>query len=716
MGRREGREESVGRLLVGLVLIVGSLVTAVSPADAATALRAYLVPDVASADPGDLVAYTVALDNAGPMASARVWANLTVPGNARIFDDTAWQLPAYAGSWVSGSRRHYNFTNLPVANNTFTVTITILAGPPDGAPLPSSLAVNYTDDLGVPQAEVGDAAAVVMSIPVLELAKTPTSNPVDPGARFSYTISVRNSGSAASSTVWLNDTLPSQLAFVNVNPPPMRSRCTNEDCRLVDLAPGATATYEIVVDIGPTVPRGTSFVNWLFANFTDADGTLLPSVSTFAGTDVRVIQDLTLDKVARANLAYPGAAVVFSIWFNNTASTALGATWINDTLPPGMTHSASNPPATVSGNMVRWQLSGVAVGANVAELTVTIGGAVANGTVLVNEVRGDYYDGSGNRGQQVVASTSVTVSDTVPKFDGFAKVASEAASVVGASVRFTIFYNNTGFDPAGTVVIEDTIPPGTLLANPSVAPAAIDERTHEWRFADVSPGSHLLTYDLVLADVSVGATLVNFAYLNYTDPFGSPLSSPPPRSAVVRVVVGEAGAPESAMPLLIGVVLALAVVGAVGYRVFLGKRKTVIDEVFLLHRDGLLIKHYTRRVRPDIDSDILSGMLIAVQNFVNESFIGSEGLQKEGQLDELRFGEFRLVIERGQWVVVAAVLSGDPTDRVKGEVKAAILDLERDLGGALDGWSGEMRSVEGADKYMQDLITGKYSRRAWGKG
>ncbi len=141
----------------------------------------------------------------------------------------------------------------------------------------------------------------------------------------------------------------------------------------------------------------------------------------------------------------------------------------------------------------------------------------------------------------------------------------------------------------------------------------------------------------------------------------------------------------------------------------------MIDEIFLLHRDGLLIKHYTRRVRPDIDSDILSGMLIAVQNFVNESFIGSEGLQKEGQLDELRFGEFRLVIERGEWVIVAAVLSGDPSDRVKDEVKASIRDIETALGTQLEGWTGEMNRVEGADRYMQDLIRGKY-RRAWGKG
>src|SRR5439155_988995 len=38
----------------------------------------------------------------------------------------------------------------------------------------------------------------------------------------------------------------------------------------------------------------------------------------------------------------------------------------------------------------------------------------------------------------------------------------------------------------------------------------------------------------------------------------------------------------------------------------------IVEDVFLLnHRDGVLIKHETRRLRPDVDTDILSGMLTA---------------------------------------------------------------------------------------------------------
>jgi len=45
----------------------------------------------------------------------------------------------------------------------------------------------------------------------------------------------------------------------------------------------------------------------------------------------------------------------------------------------------------------------------------------------------------------------------------------------------------------------------------------------------------------------------------------------------------------------------------------------MIEDVFLMYRDGRLIAHNTRRLRPDVDGDILSGMLTAVTAFVKDS-------------------------------------------------------------------------------------------------
>ncbi len=714
-----GERKVAGTLRVLLLgsLLAPVLLAALPSGSAAVALRAYVTPYVSSADPGDLVTYTVALDTTGSSGNAgNVWANLTVPSNSNHTGDSFMTPACTVGQPPVGNVRHYVCTSLPVANSTFTVTIRLLAGPGDGAAMVARLAVNYTDDAGVKQPEATAAVTVTMSIPVIGLSVVPSTNPVDPGAALTYTISINNTGSAASSTVWINDTLPSEVTFSLLRPASIRSRCPTQGptavaCRLTNLAKGGSQTIDIDVTVKTTAVRGSSFVNWVFANFTDSDGTLLGQVSAFAGVDVRVIRDLALSKVADAGLAYPGGLATFTIWYNDTAAGPLGPVWLNDTLPSGMRYSASTPTAVVSGNGVRWQFPSASVGPNSVQLVVEILSGVSNGTLLTNTVTGDYVDGSGNQGQREVASASVTASDLLPKFDTFVKVASQTTVYPDATVRFTIYFNNTGFDLASFVTIEDTIPVGTFLANPSVAPAASLGRWNQWVFANVAPGPHSVSYDLVLQEATPGATLVNLAFLNAT--FGSGGSrAEPPRSAVVRVVAGTGS--SSPWPLAGGAIALLAIAGLVGFRV-LRRPPTVIDEVFLLHKDGLLIKHYTRRMRPDVDSDILSGMLIAVQNFVNESFIGSEGLQREGVLDELRFGAFRIVIERGEWVIVAAVLSGDPTNRVKDAVKAAIRGLEAKLGPTLADWSGDMRSVEGADAFMQDLITGKY-RGAGSKG
>ncbi len=55
-------------------------------------------------------------------------------------------------------------------------------------------------------------------------------------------------------------------------------------------------------------------------------------------------------------------------------------------------------------------------------------------------------------------------------------------------------------------------------------------------------------------------------------------------------------------------------------------RETYVEEVFLLQRSGTLLRHLTRRLKPYADSDILSGMLRAVQEFIRDAFKGESGV------------------------------------------------------------------------------------------
>ena len=136
------------------------------------------------------------------------------------------------------------------------------------------------------------------------------------------------------------------------------------------------------------------------------------------------------------------------------------------------------------------------------------------------------------------------------------------------------------------------------------------------------------------------------------------------------------------------------------------ERNTLIEDIFLLHRSGLLLKHYTRRLRPNVDSDVLSGMLVAVQDFVKDSFRG-----EKGQLNEIRFGEIRIVIMEGKWTILAAVVRGARPFDIRPELTAALADLETKYEDPLTDWDGTMDQIEDVDKLMSALIEGRYRGR-----
>ena len=127
--------------------------------------------------------------------------------------------------------------------------------------------------------------------------------------------------------------------------------------------------------------------------------------------------------------------------------------------------------------------------------------------------------------------------------------------------------------------------------------------------------------------------------------------------------------------------------------------RTVVDEIFLIYKNGLLIKHFTRRLKPDIDPDILSGMLVAVQNFVKDSF-----RLETGELDELQFGRFRILICRGKWVILAAVIKGEDTALLKRKLSMTVQDMEREKPKQLENWKGVLDNLAYLEKHVEKFI------------
>ena len=132
-------------------------------------------------------------------------------------------------------------------------------------------------------------------------------------------------------------------------------------------------------------------------------------------------------------------------------------------------------------------------------------------------------------------------------------------------------------------------------------------------------------------------------------------------------------------------------------------RETYMEEVFLLQRSGTLLRHLTRRLKPYVDSDILSGMLRAVQEFMRDAFKG-----ESGELNEMSFGELKISIVSGQHAVLATMIRGDPPEDIIAQMQGALDDLERNHGDALRDWNGIVEEIPFVDGYLDRLLEGAY--------
>jgi hypothetical protein len=153
----------------------------------------------------------------------------------------------------------------------------------------------------------------------------------------------------------------------------------------------------------------------------------------------------------------------------------------------------------------------------------------------------------------------------------------------------------------------------------------------------------------------------------------------------------------------IGVVAALTAINVVGLFMVWRSSPTIVDEVFLMTPTGMLLKHYTRRLRPDQDQDIMAGMLTAVQNFVRESFD-----EAGGKLNEIKFENYDILISHSKNVVIAAIISTKKPERLRIQLKIAADDLERQFGEQISHWSGDKKELGDVDLIMKKFLSGKY--------
>jgi PKD repeat protein len=140
---------------------------------------------------------------------------------------------------------------------------------------------------------------------------------------------------------------------------------------------------------------------------------------------------------------------------------------------------------------------------------------------------------------------------------------------------------------------------------------------------------------------------------------------------------------------------------------FLGIRRyyATVDEAFIIYEDGRLIAHQTRHLKPGMDDDVLSSMLVAIQDFVKDSFKD----ERVTALKRLDFGEKKILVEKGDRVYLAAVLHGKHAGKIPQKMLQAIEEIQKEFGPVFAQWDGNLENMRGVKDKTQPLFKKKWT-------
>ena len=132
-----------------------------------------------------------------------------------------------------------------------------------------------------------------------------------------------------------------------------------------------------------------------------------------------------------------------------------------------------------------------------------------------------------------------------------------------------------------------------------------------------------------------------------------------------------------------------------------------VEQVFLIHKDsGLVLQHVEAKTAVSQDPELVSGMLTAIKDFVQESFGG----QKDESLDTLRVGDRSVWIEHGAHAILAAVVRGNPPIDLQVIFRDALAEIHFKQSEEMEKFEGDATPFEEIRYILDDCLKAQFKQ------
>lgn len=129
-----------------------------------------------------------------------------------------------------------------------------------------------------------------------------------------------------------------------------------------------------------------------------------------------------------------------------------------------------------------------------------------------------------------------------------------------------------------------------------------------------------------------------------------------------------------------------------------------IEQAFLIHREtGLSMGHAAHLDVITQDTDAVSGMLTAIQDFVRDSF-AKDATDRGGNLESVQVGEQTVWIMSREDAMLACVIRGVAPLELREELGEVLNEIHRQFGDKIDRFSGAPSDMIGVEDVLQQCL------------
>lgn len=362
------------------------------------------------------------------------WGNFNIPGGGSVTITFVVQIAS------------------SVAPGTYQNPATATYSDPARTVASGLLSASYASDSST-------AEDVTVAASDLTITKTHTGNFSQGQVGATYTITVTNSGTAATSgTVTVTDTLPAGLTATAMTGTGWSCVLATRTCTRSDaLAAGNSyPAITLTVNVASNAPASVTNV----ANVSGGNQTNTTNDSASDPTTIDQLPDMTITKSHTGNFSQSQVGATYSITATNSGSAATsGTVTVTDTLPASLTATAISGTgwSCVLATLTCTRNDVLAAGASYPVITLTVdvaNNAPASVTNTANVSGG---------GQTNTANDTANDPTTINQLPDLTIAKTHTGNFTRGQVAatYSIVVTNSGFaTTSGTVTVTDTLPAG----------------------------------------------------------------------------------------------------------------------------------------------------------------------------------------------------------------------------------------------------------------